>query len=128
MAMGETDGKKGMLQDRLFRFAVRIIKLANALPKSHVGIHVGKQILRSGTSPGANYEEAIGAESRKDFVHKLQIALKELRETHYWLRIIQAAELLAKRRMTSILQESDELIAMTVASIKTAKGRKSDDS
>ena len=114
---------KGMLEERLLGYAVRIIAIAQVLPKSNIGVHVGRQILRSGTSAGANYQEAVGSESRKDFIHKMQITLKELRETHYWLRIIKASGLLPARRLTKILQESDELIAMTVSSIVTAKGR-----
>jgi len=70
-------------------FAVEIIKLAVRLNKTSVGRHIGGQLTRSGTSPGANYEEACGAESRADFIHKLQIVLKELRESSYWLRLIR---------------------------------------
>ena len=114
---------KGLLDERLFAYAVRIISVARALPKSDIGVHICKQILRSGTSAGANYQEAVGSESQKDFVHKMQIVLKELRETYYWLRLIKAVRLLSAKRLVKILQESNELIAMTVKSITTAKTR-----
>jgi len=76
------------LQDRLVDYAVRIIRLSNALPETKAGKHISSQILRSGTSPAPNYGEAQRAESKADFVHKLKIALKELRETEVWLKII----------------------------------------
>jgi len=117
-----TNGK-GLLNERLFTYAVRTIAVARALPRSDVGIHIRKQVLRSGTSAGANYQEAVGSESRKDFIHKMQIVLKELRETYYWLRIIKAVRLLPAKRLAEILQESDELIAITVKSLTTAKTR-----
>ncbi len=82
------------LGERLLNFAMRIIKLVEALPNTIAGKRIGDQLLRSGTSPGANYEEAQGAESHADFTHKLQIALKEIRETSFWLRVIHRAELL----------------------------------
>src|SRR5438034_744290 len=78
------------LEERLVDFAVRIVKLSAGLPKTPAGKHVAGQILRSGTSPAPNYGEARGAESHADFVHKLRIVLKELNETHIWLRIIGA--------------------------------------
>ena len=86
-------------------------------------MHIRRQLLRSGTSAGANYQEALGSESRKDFVHKLQIALKELRESHYWLRLLSATDLMPKERLGAIVKEADELVAMTVKSIVTAKSR-----
>ena len=78
------------LEERLIDFAVRIIRLSAALPKTAAGKHIAGQILRCGTSPVPNYGEARGAESDADFVHKLRIVLKELNETHIWLRIIGA--------------------------------------
>jgi len=81
------------IADRLLDFAVRVIKLIQALPKSVVGRHVGGQLVRSGTSSGSNYEEARGAESRADFIHKLAVSWKETRESWFWLRVIHRAEL-----------------------------------
>jgi len=86
-----TKGRKFDLQERLVNFTVRIIKLFESLPETRAGKHVSLQILRSGTSPAANYGEAQSAESKADFVHKLKIALKELRETEIWLKIIAKA-------------------------------------
>ena len=79
-------------------FAVRIINVIEALPNTKVGNHIGGQLLRSGTSPAPNYGEAQSAESRKDFIHKMKIALKELRETLIWLRIIERKELCVIRK------------------------------
>ena len=109
------------LAERLVAFAVRIIRLCGSLPKSTVGRHIAGQLLRSGTSVGAHYEEARGAESKSDFVHKMGIALKELRESFYWLKIVNRVELLPQKRITLIMKETDELCAILVASIKTAK-------
>ena len=81
-------------------------------------------MLRSGTSAGANYQEANGAGSIADFIHKMQLVLKELRETDYWLKVVEKANLLTSARLADILQESDELIAMTVASVVTARSRR----
>jgi four helix bundle protein len=109
------------LSERLLTFAARIIKLADSLRRTPAGRHISGQILRSGTSPGANYEEARAAESQNDFVHKLGIVLKELRETHYWLRIIAVAELQTEKRMAGITQEAEELTKIVAKSIVTAK-------
>ena len=118
--------KDGMLDQRLLKYAVRIIAVAQALPRNMAGLHIANQMLRSGTSAGANYREARGSESRADFIHKLQISLKELRETDYWLNVVKEARLLPAHRLENVLQESNELIAMTVKSIVTAKGRTRD--
>ena len=75
--------KDELLADRLLAFAVSVIKIVNDLPKDRVGKHVSYQLLKSGTSPGANYEEARGAESTRDFIHKLRVALKELKESRF---------------------------------------------
>jgi len=110
------------LEERLISFAVRIIHVAEALPNTKTGNHVRGQILRCGTSGAPNYAEAESAESRSDFVHKLKIVLKELRETKVWLIIIVRATLLKPTtRLDPIIQECDELIAIFVKSIKTAK-------
>ena len=116
--------EKRLLEGRLLDYAVRIISVSRAFPKNVVGQHIGKQMLRSGTSAGANYQEANGAESIADFIHKMQLVLKELRETDYWLKVVEKANLLTSARLADILQESDELIAMTVASVVTARSRR----
>ena len=113
------------LQDRLTDYAVRIIKLSEALPETKAGKHVSSQMLRSGTSPAPNYAEAQSAESKADFVHKLKVALKELRETEIWLRIIQKAKMIKPvSKLTPLLQETDELVAIVFASVETARKRK----
>jgi len=113
------------LQDRLIDYAVRIIGLSEALPETKAGKHVSSQILRSGTSPAPNYGEAQGAESKADFIHKLKVALKELRETEIWLKIIARAKLIKPASLLApLLKETDELIAILFASIQTAKKRK----
>ena len=109
------------LADRLLDFAFRIIRLVAVLPKTPVGKHVGGQLLRSGTSPGANYEEARGAESRADFIHKLAMSWKETREARYWLRLIHRAELIKPTLVEKILGEASELAAILSKSLETAR-------
>jgi four helix bundle protein len=109
------------LEERLIDFAVRIIKLTEALPTTRSANHIGSQLLRSGTSPASNYAEAQSAESRSDFVHKIKVALKELRETKVWLRMTGKAGLVTPpSKLDPLLHENDELIAIFVASVKTA--------
>ena len=110
------------LQDRFVDYAVRIIELSESLPETKAGKHICSQILRSGTSPAPNYGEAQGAESKADFIHKLKIALKELRETEVWLKIIVRAKLTdPSEKMNALLKETDELISIVFKSIGTAK-------
>ena len=110
------------LQERLIDYAVRIISLSEALPETKAGKHVSSQILRSGTSPAPNYGEAQSAESKADFVHKLKVALKELRETEIWLKIIRKAKMIKPAsKLNSLLKETDELIAILFTSVETAK-------
>jgi len=93
----------------------------DALPESRLGRHVAGQLVRSGTSPAPNYAEACGAESRRDFVHKLSIALKELRESRCWIQLIIKAELLPEQRLSELLDECEQLSAIIAKSIVTAK-------
>ena len=109
------------LEERLLEFAARIIRLADALPNTQTGKHVAGQILRSGTSPMAQHGEAQGAESRKDFLHKMKIALKELRETSRWLKLITRVSLIEKTELLDpLIKETDELTRIFVTSIRTA--------
>lgn len=117
--------KDELLADRLLAFAVSVIKIVNDLPQSRVGQHVSYQLLKSGTSPGANYEEARGAESTKDFIHKLRVALKELKESRFWLKLIRAVPLVDEDRVVPLIQECEELIAILAKSIITARKSKS---
>ena len=109
------------LEDRLIDFAVRIIRMAESLPKTKIGNHISGQLIRSGTSPAPNYGEAKDAESRKDFIHKIKVVLKELRETYVWLRIIRGSKMLSSNSLKEIITECDELISIFVSSVKTAK-------
>ena len=104
--------KPAELEDRLVAFAVRIVNIVEALPSSKAGNHVAGQLIRSGTAPAPNYGEAQSAESRKDFIHKMKIALKELRETLIWLKIIERKPLCEPSKMTDITKERHELIAI----------------
>ncbi len=113
------------LQERLIDYAVRIIKLSEALPDTKAGKHVSLQVLRSCTSPAPNYGEAQSAESPADFIHKLKVALKELRETEIWLKIITKAKMIkSASQLIPLLQETDELVAILFTSIETAKKKK----
>ena len=110
------------LEERLLEYSVRIIKIVDQLPNTRTGIHVAGQLLRSGTSPYPNHGEAQAAESPKDFIHKLSISLKELRETQRWLKLIQRVPLIKKPELLDdILTETDQLIRIFVTSIKTAQ-------
>jgi four helix bundle protein len=112
------------LKDRLIDYSVRIILLSEALPDSKAGKHIASQILRSGTSPAPNYGEATSAESTADFIHKLKVALKELRETEVWLKVIEKAGMIKPpSKLQSLIQETDELIAILFTSVGTAKKR-----
>jgi four helix bundle protein len=111
--------RKFDLEDRLLDFAAMIIRLVESLPKTRAGNHIAGQLLRSGTAPLPNHGEAEAAESKQDFIHKLRICLKELRETKRWLRLIQRVPLTADE-IPEALQESDELIRIFVASVRTA--------
>ena len=111
------------LGERLLIYAARIVKLVASLPKTPVGRRIGDQLLRSGTSVGANYEEAQGAESKADFTHKLQIALKELRESRYWLRLLAASDTVPPHRLEELIDEATQLRAILSKSVATAKER-----
>ncbi len=122
---GMSNDQEFNLQNRLVDYAVRVINLSEALPHTNAGRHVSVQILRSGTSPAANYGEAQSAESKADFVHKLRLSLKELRETEVWLKIIAKTNMVqSAAQVEPLLQETDELIAILFKSVETAKNNK----
>ena len=109
------------IEDRTYQFSLGIVKLVQKLPKNNVCEVLGRQVLRSGTSIGANVEEAVGSISKKDFTYRMSIALREARETNYWLRIIRDSKLLDNQRLEPLLQESYELkliLSKTVSSSK----------
>ncbi|MBI3193600.1 MAG: four helix bundle protein [Ignavibacteriae bacterium] len=97
------------IKERTFNFGVRIIKMSEYLPNTKAGKVLGNQVLRSGTSVGANVEEAVAAFSKEDYIFKMNTSLKEARETHYWLRMIKASELLKPSRLEAIISEADEI-------------------
>lgn len=115
------------LAERLIELAVRVLAVVDALPRTVAARHIANQLARSGTSAGANYEEARGAESRADFAHKLGVAWKEIRETLYWLKVLQRRELIKPRRLEPLIQEAIELSSILAKSVSTTKkGRQSE--
>lgn len=109
------------LLDRLLRFGVKIILLANTLPMTPAGYAIAGQIIRSATSIGANCEEAQDAFSRKDFLKSLTISLKEAKETRYWLKIIEQSRLLTSTAIAAEVRECNEIIGILTASVRTVK-------
>jgi four helix bundle protein len=120
--MGKVDGEwVNQLQDRLIGLAAMSYRIANDLPASGLGARVSAQLNRCGTSPAANYAEARGSESRKDFIHKMKVCLKELRETYVWLKLAKKLEISSGPELDEAIAEADELIGIFVTSIATAK-------
>ena len=123
------ENKEFNLEDRLIDFAVKIIYVAESLPKTKTGNHIAGQLIRCGTAPTPNYGEAQDAESRADFIHKMKVSLKELRETKIWLLITGKANLIKPAsKLEPLIDESNQLISIFVASVKTAKKNKSKNS
>ena len=119
---GNSGGKKYDLEERLLEFASAIIDLSEKLPNSRAGNHIAGQILRSGTSPYAVHGEAESAESRDDFVHKIKVCLKELRETRRWARLIGRKHWSNEDpTLIFVLSESEELIRIFMSSVRTAR-------
>jgi four helix bundle protein len=111
------------LSERLLDYGVHVIKVVEAMPGTLTGRRIGDQLLRCGTSVGANYEEAQAAESKADFVHKLQLSLKELRESNYWLLLLSKAKTLPPNQLEELINESHQLRAIFSKAVATAKGR-----
>ncbi len=111
------------LSERLLEFGVNIVRLFARLNRTAAGRHIGNQLMRSATSCGANYEEACAAESKADFVHKMQVVLKELRESFFWLKLLKRAGLTSDDQLQPLLKETDELVKIFARSIITAKGQ-----
>ncbi|MCD6564635.1 MAG: four helix bundle protein [Bacteroidales bacterium] len=113
------------LQERLIDFAIDIILLVESLPNTKSANHIGGQVLRSGTSPAFNYGEAQSAESRRDFIHKMKICLKELRETQVGLKMIHRLKIAkSQQEVDCLLKECGELVSIFVKSIETAERNK----
>jgi four helix bundle protein len=117
--------KTNILKDKSFAFALRIVKLYQYLIKEHHEFVLSKQVLKSGTSIGALVRESEHGSSKKDFIYKLTVALKESNETEYWLELLQAGEYIELKLFNSLKIDCEELIRLLVSSIKTAKSRPS---
>ena len=115
------DVRKEVMRSRTRQFALRIIRMYAALPKSAVAQVMGKQILRSGTSVGAHYAESCRAKSRADFVNKVEGAMQELEETSYWLELLADSNLLKSARLALLQQEASELMSIFVSMVKNTK-------
>ncbi len=119
---GITEYKRVNLEDRLIDFSLSVVKLLGKLPNNNIGRYLSDQLTRSGTSPAFNYGEAQSAESAKDFIHKMGICLKELRETRVGIKYIDRGKFdVDLKLLVFLLEESNELIAIFVKSIQTAK-------
>jgi four helix bundle protein len=113
------------LEERLLKFAVRVIQVASSIKPTRAGVHVADQLLRSGTSPFGNHGETEGAESRADFIHKLRVCYKELRESRRWLRLAEKVPLVEKpARLQGLIKEAGELVLIFAASIRTAENNR----
>lgn len=124
ISKGETMNDNADLKARTKSFALRVIKAVDALPNTRSANVIGHQLLRSGTSVGANYRSACRARSTAEFVAKLGIVEEEADESGYWMELLIESNLLSKAQLGDLMTEADELVAITVASIKTARKRK----
>jgi four helix bundle protein len=113
--------KENVLKDKSYIFALRIIKLYQFLIKEKKKYVLSKQILKSGTSIGANIEEGDAAQTKKDFIAKLSISFKEAKETHYWLRLLKDSKIIDEKHFNSIIIDCEELIKLLVIILKTSK-------
>ncbi|GMU38820.1 MAG: four helix bundle protein [Phycisphaerae bacterium] len=118
----ENKGADRDIAERTLKFALRIIKVGRAIPKSNEGAIFARQVLRSGTSVGANVEEAQAASSKREFVRRINIARAEAKETLYWLRLIGKAGILPMTRRREILKEADAIVRVLTAIEKSARG------
>lgn len=115
--------KENPLRDKSYAFALEVIKFCRILQDEFSEYILSKQLLRSGTSIGANVEEAMGAQSRKDFLHKLSISYKEARESHYWLRLIRDSEQIEQNRINTLINHVEELLRILTSIQKTLKNK-----
>jgi len=111
------------VQTKSYAFALRIVKLYLYLCDEKKEFVLSKQIVRSGTSIGANVEEAIGGQSKKDFLSKMSIAYKEARETHYWLRLLRDSDILETKHAESVIEDCEEILKLTGSIIRTTKSK-----
>jgi len=121
----QRDSELEPIEERVYRFVIRVVKLVRALPKSDMAAQiVGRQLLRAATSIGANVEEALGAVSRRDFAYKMSIAAKEAREAHYWLRLLRDGGILSPELLVDIIDESLQISKILRATVRTARKEK----
>jgi len=113
--------KNKAFDERYLAFGAAILRLLPQLPGNKVGAHISDQLFRSGTSVGAHLQESRGAESRADFIHKMSMALKEVREAKYWLALVRLAEVLPEDTTNDIFKEAGELVAILSQAVITAK-------
>lgn len=109
------------IRERSFQFSVKIVKFILQLPKNTSGIAIGNQVIRSGTSIGANIEEAQNSSSKKEFIRGMTIALKEARETLYWLKLITETGLVSNNELVELLEENEELVKILTVIVKNSK-------
>jgi four helix bundle protein len=122
----QNEARKGAdIEERLLDFAVRVGRAIDALPDTRLARHIAGQLVRSGTSPAPNYAEGCAAESKRDFIHKLGIVLKELRESSVWIRLIVKSELIPEQRLELLHDECDQLCKIIAKSLVTAKSNQS---
>jgi len=112
------------LAERTKAFALRVVRLFVALPKSDVARTLGRQLLRAGTSVGAHGREAFRSRSDAELISKLEVAIQELDETMYWIELLIEAEIVSAQRLEPLLQEANELLSILVASVQTIKRRR----
>ncbi len=122
--MNSPDGNKWDLEDRLLDYACAVIHLVESLPNTRTGNHLAGQLMRSGTSPLPNHGESQAAESVDDFIHKISVVLKELRESERWLKLLSRLDYGDEQSLIFLIGETDELIRIFRASLKTARERK----
>jgi four helix bundle protein len=118
----ENDSRRRDLRERTMQYAKRIVRMFSALPQNTLAQTLGKQVLRSGTSVGANYREADSGRSKAEFIAKMGDCLKALSETEYWLELMAAEEILSSDRLAPLIQETRELIAIFTTIIKKSRG------
>jgi four helix bundle protein len=121
--MSEVQSAGKEISGRLLDFATNVLTLSNRMGRTASGRYVANQLVRAACSAGANYQESRGAESRADFIHKMHIVLKELRESLYWLALVERSRLVSGEGVTSLLDEANQLVSILVKALVTAKSR-----
>jgi four helix bundle protein len=122
--MSDEQEKAFGLRERTTDFALRVIRLYGALPKSTESQIIGRQLLRSGPSVGAHYREAMRGRSTAEFISKLEVGLQELEESAYWIELLSASDIIPAPRLAELQKEVDELTAILVTCVKTAKSKR----